>query len=89
MVNFKRIAIGAVLFLGSAPAVYAGSAVTGVGSTPTEAMNDANARARDASIKRWGKATCMTHATYERCRKDDNGYWVCTAYVANEQGSCW
>jgi hypothetical protein len=89
MINFKRLAFGAALAFGTAVAVYAGSAVTGVGSNPTDAMDDANERARLVSIKRWGKSTCMTPATYESCRKDQNGYWVCTAYVANEQGSCW
>jgi hypothetical protein len=51
-------------------------------------MDDANRRAGDESARRWnGKRTCITQASYERCRRDQNGYWICTAFVNNQAGS--
>lgn len=83
----KRAAIGLALFAGSAVAAYAGTAITGSGDSPSQAMNDANDRARAESQSRWGRNSCITPARYESCRKDQYGYWTCTAYVNNQAGS--
>lgn len=84
---WKRTVAAIAIFVGSAGVAYAGTAVTGSGDSPSAAMNDANARAAEVSRKRWGRGTCITPASYESCRKDQYGYWICTAYVNNEQGS--
>ncbi len=85
----RKTAIGLALFAAGAMAgvAYAGTAVTGSGDSPAAAMNDANARAREMSQQRWGRSSCITLARYEQCRKDQYGYWICTAYVNNEAGS--
>lgn len=72
--------------LSAATVAWAGTAVTGTGDTPSRAMDDANRRAAELSQQRWGRSSCMTPATFERCRKQD-GIWVCVAYVNNEAGS--
>ncbi|MFM6931938.1 MAG: hypothetical protein ACKOUT_06825 [Novosphingobium sp.] len=87
MNRFTKAALCLGMFSISAIPAYAGSPVTGSGSTPSEAMNDANNRAQVESQRRWGKSTCITQATYERCRRDQYGYWICTAFVNNEAGS--
>lgn len=69
-------------------AVLAGEAIRGVGSSRSEAMDDANRRAGDESARRFGgKRQCYTPAKLESCI-EDRGDWVCTAFVANHEGSC-
>jgi hypothetical protein len=67
--------------------VMAGDAIKGVGSSRSEAMDDANARAKEESVKRFGRESCITFAKLESCVYD-RGEWVCTAHVANHEGSC-
>ena len=77
---------GLILMGGSA---WAGDAVRGSGSSPADAMRDADERARTESARRFGgNRNCYTPSRYESCQKDSNGYYVCVAYVANHQGSC-
>lgn len=87
MMKVRKIAL-ALMLLAGASAAWAGTAVTGTGSSPGEAMDDANRRAAQLSQQRWNWPDCVTYATYERCRQDPNGrFWVCTAFVNNEPGS--
>lgn len=68
-------------------AAVAGTAIKGIGSTRSAAMDDANARAKAESVKRFGRDTCITFAKLDSC-VIDQGDWICIAYVANHEGSC-
>jgi hypothetical protein len=69
-------------------AVLAGEVIKGVGATRSSAMDDANERAADESARRFGgKRQCYTPAKLESC-VEDRGDWICTAFVANHEGSC-
>lgn len=84
----RKLIAGAVagVLLGSAGVAIAGTAVTGTGSSPAAAMDDANRRASQISQRQWGRGTCYTPARYESCRQQ-GGYWVCRAHVNNQAGS--
>ncbi len=77
------VTAGAMLISGAA---VAGTPVTGTGSTPAAAMDDANRRASDISARKWGKSGCYSRAVFERCSQQQ-GFWVCQAFVNNEPGS--
>lgn len=62
-----------------------GTAVKGSGATRADAMNDADARATRIARSR---GTCITPAKLDECAQASDGTWICTAYVANHQGSC-
>jgi hypothetical protein len=62
-----------------------GTAVRGSGGSRAAAMDDADTRARRIAAER---GTCITPAKLEECTRESDGTWICTAYVANHQGSC-
>jgi hypothetical protein len=68
---------------------HAGTPVTGYSSySKSAAADDANKRARELSRKRFKRDDCITPARIESCKKDSDGGFLCTAHVANHQGSC-
>lgn len=88
MSKLKILAASLMLSPLMAVPAYAGEAVEGVGGSRSDAMNDANARARTESARRFaGNTGCITPARLDSCRQDQ-GDWICIAYVANHQGSC-
>jgi hypothetical protein len=75
--------VGAAAAL-AATAALAGDPVTGYGNTRAEAAANAEANARAEAARR---NTCITPVRPQDCHQD-NGGWICVAYVANHQGSC-
>jgi hypothetical protein len=64
-------------------AAHAGTSIEGI--CPS---NDANARARVESAKRFNaNRNCISQARVDSCRFD-RGDWICVAFVANHRGSC-
>lgn len=62
----------------------AGEAVWGVGDTRSDALRDAEARAKEIAR---AQGTCITPPKPSDCSKDEGG-WKCVVYVANHIGSC-
>ncbi len=83
MLKYIKYAVAAVILPLSSIA-SAGHAIEGTGDTRSEAMRDAETRAKQVAQD---EGTCITPPKTSDCRKDDGG-WICVVYVANHQGSC-
>jgi hypothetical protein len=82
--SMRLLALSTVAF---STAALAREAVHGYGDTRAAAVADATRNVKEASMERFDRADCYTPVRPQDCQQDDGG-WICVAYVANHRGSC-